>query len=108
MKNVSSGRLPYQITRNCDHMRYAQNTLKPKHSFPRSCCCLAENSPSRPMRRRTASTSTASAINAARKLPMKRSEEHTSELQSRSDLVCRLLLEKKKWIPRLRGSSHTH
>src|SRR2546428_10281379 len=31
------------------------------------------------------------------KVPAKwRSEEHTSELQSRSDLVCRLLLEKKK------------
>src|SRR3989440_1319912 len=29
-----------------------------------------------------------------------RSEEHTSELQSRSDLVCRLLLEKKKKILR--------
>src|SRR2546428_6176833 len=28
-----------------------------------------------------------------------RSEEHTSELQSRSDLVCRLLLEKKKNKP---------
>src|SRR5206468_12472376 len=28
--------------------------------------------------------------------PKVRSEEHTSELQSRSDLVCRLLLEKKK------------
>src|SRR5437588_2654531 len=27
-----------------------------------------------------------------------RSEEHTSELQSHSDLVCRLLLEKKKYI----------
>src|SRR2546428_9051748 len=27
--------------------------------------------------------------------PRARSEEHTSELQSRSDLVCRLLLEKK-------------
>src|SRR5207249_5746573 len=27
---------------------------------------------------------------------LKRSEEHTSELQSRFDLVCRLLLEKKK------------
>src|SRR6267378_4085565 len=27
--------------------------------------------------------------------PEKRSEEHTSELQSRRDLVCRLLLEKK-------------
>src|SRR5260221_7593445 len=28
--------------------------------------------------------------------PAGRSEEHTSELQSHSDLVCRLLLEKKK------------
>src|SRR6266496_6840976 len=28
--------------------------------------------------------------------PPRRSEEHTSELQSRRDLVCRLLLEKKK------------
>src|SRR5438132_8118223 len=28
--------------------------------------------------------------------PKRRSEEHTSELQSHSDLVCRLLLEKKK------------
>src|SRR5438034_1837950 len=31
-----------------------------------------------------------------------RSEEHTSELQSHSDLVCRLLLEKKK------DNTHTH
>src|SRR5438874_13011723 len=31
-----------------------------------------------------------------------RSEEHTSELQSRRDLVCRLLLEKKKLL------SHRH
>src|SRR5260221_10403473 len=29
-------------------------------------------------------------------LQLQRSEEHTSELQSHSDLVCRLLLEKKK------------
>src|SRR2546430_4107992 len=28
--------------------------------------------------------------------PSERSEEHTSELQSQSNLVCRLLLEKKK------------
>src|SRR2546430_9396522 len=28
--------------------------------------------------------------------PLPRSEEHTSELQSQSNLVCRLLLEKKK------------
>src|SRR5207249_10613939 len=33
---------------------------------------------------------------AARTIKCDRSEEHTSELQSRFDLVCRLLLEKKK------------
>src|SRR5207249_6891994 len=33
-----------------------------------------------------------------RPLSRRRSEEHTSELQSRFDLVCRLLLEKKKII----------
>src|SRR5260221_9219992 len=32
----------------------------------------------------------------ARLVAPERSEEHTSELQSHSDLVCRLLLEKKK------------
>src|SRR5258708_32089202 len=31
-----------------------------------------------------------------RRLPLSRSEEHTSELQSPDHLVCRLLLEKKK------------
>src|SRR2546430_7803689 len=31
-----------------------------------------------------------------------RSEEHTSELQSQSNLVCRLLLEKKKTLPHTR------
>src|SRR5436190_10826462 len=44
-----------------------------------------------------------------------RSEEHTSELQSHSDLVCRLLLEKKKTrtsnkqpttLPTLRSQKH--
>src|SRR2546430_7093879 len=32
----------------------------------------------------------------ARSIVRRRSEEHTSELQSQSNLVCRLLLEKKK------------
>src|SRR2546421_6742816 len=36
-----------------------------------------------------------------------RSEEHTSELQSRSDLVCRLLLEKKKKKIKSRECIHT-
>src|SRR2546430_9138822 len=40
--------------------------------------------------------------NSARRRDRVRSEEHTSELQSQSNLVCRLLLEKKKfhiWQP---------
>src|SRR5438132_4967623 len=43
-----------------------------------------------------------------------RSEEHTSELQSHSDLVCRLLLEKKKYTKTMAsdtqhaGTSTTH
>src|SRR5438874_5730820 len=36
------------------------------------------------------------AAGTARSRRNRRSEEHTSELQSRRDLVCRLLLEKKK------------
>src|SRR2546422_7196743 len=40
---------------------------------------------------------------------VERSEEHTSELQSRLHLVCRLLLEKKKKYPKtvLRGVHHS-
>src|SRR6266496_6715261 len=48
-------------------------------------CCVAIST-SRP------STASASTLRAK----YSRSEEHTSELQSRRDLVCRLLLEKKK------------
>src|SRR5690606_39517496 len=36
-----------------------------------------------------------------------RSEEHTSELQSRENLVCRLLLEKKKQSSRKSVNEHT-
>src|SRR5438105_11374694 len=39
-------------------------------------------------------------------LPAIRSEEHTSELQSRVDLVCRLLLEKKKKNIQMPGRKH--
>src|SRR2546430_12224590 len=40
----------------------------------------------------------ARAVRSSGSLPRPRSEEHTSELQSQSNLVCRLLLEKKKHI----------
>src|SRR2546430_8877521 len=43
-------------------------------------------------------------------IPVNRSEEHTSELQSQSNLVCRLLLEKKKETTRAtsRCARHTY
>src|SRR2546430_12618971 len=55
--------------------------------------------------RRNGSTSTsASAVQPPR---ARRSEEHTSELQSQSNLVCRLLLEKKKTTIHIIGNPFT-
>src|SRR5207249_5666550 len=42
----------------------------------------------------------AASVSSPRSSEMCRSEEHTSELQSRFDLVCRLLLEKKNIVRR--------
>src|SRR5439155_2244675 len=50
-------------------------------------------------KRPNASTGVASKVSLPARVspaPSSRSEEHTSELQSRGHLVCRLLLEKKK------------
>src|SRR5438874_11248763 len=51
---------------------------------------------SRPTLRREPASARRVLRRAGRARPSPRSEEHTSELQSRRDLVCRLLLEKKK------------
>src|SRR2546430_10264302 len=40
--------------------------------------------------------------------PDPRSEEHTSELQSQSNLVCRLLLEKKKSLSTVNASTNEY
>src|SRR5438034_6172893 len=58
---------------------------------PRSCVAVSSAAAKRP-----SSTPPPAA-------PTGRSEEHTSELQSHSDLVCRLLLEKKKHQQRRAG-----
>src|SRR2546430_8558928 len=42
---------------------------------------------------------------ARERTPRERSEEHTSELQSQSNLVCRLLLEKKNNLPPISSNS---
>jgi hypothetical protein len=38
-KTVSSGMLAYQIKKNCENEMYAQKTLNPKSSLPRSWKC---------------------------------------------------------------------
>src|SRR2546430_11722228 len=58
--------------------------------WPRS---LSAPGRSRAPRRKALSRDLSSVV---RPCPQTRSEEHTSELQSQSNLVCRLLLEKKK------------
>src|SRR3712207_8266781 len=57
---------------------------------------MASRMSSGPVEQLRPMTSTRSASSVARTAEMSRSEEHTSELQSRQYLVCRLLLEKKK------------
>src|SRR5437588_4877309 len=72
------------------------------HSFPtrrssdlnRSTCGSAPAPRTDAVRHRAATARP----NDSRPLRRRRSEEHTSELQSHSDLVCRLLLEKKKIV----------
>src|SRR6266496_5671661 len=70
-------------------------TLFPYTTLFRSCgrrCqrCARPTSPRRP--------AGAGRAGRRRHRPGARSEEHTSELQSRRELVCRLLLEKKKKV----------
>src|SRR3989442_2721810 len=50
----------------------------------------------------------AGSLRAGRRCPSPRSEEHTSELQSRPHLVCRLLLEKKKKLNEYCGRCQSH
>src|SRR5437868_9283118 len=65
-----------------------------------SACGNSPDSASVRAMRARSSADRASAVCVPRPRPM-RSEEHTSELQSRFDLVCRLLLEKKnKKLPK--------
>src|SRR5438132_9636618 len=77
----------------------------PPGSLPFASRASAQGSPASPTRARHRRTragivgsppGNASHAHSTSCPSMPRSEEHTSELQSHSDLVCRLLLEKKK------------
>src|SRR5947207_8018763 len=71
-----------------DHCVTGVQTCALPISTPSSAPASTPSSPSSAVESQCSTGTSASA----------RSEEHTSELQSHSDLVCRLLLEKKKKI----------
>src|SRR3712207_8143778 len=82
--------------------RPPRSTLFPYTTLFRSSRASALSSPSRPVApslpRRTPKTTLPKCQRVAYVGHPPRSEEHTSELQSRQYLVCRLLLEKKNHI----------
>src|SRR5438034_4368456 len=70
-------------------------TLSLHDALPISVRARSSTAASNAMESRLNSSCTPASRTASTK--KNRSEEHTSELQSHSDLVCRLLLEKKKY-----------
>src|SRR5205807_10020463 len=86
----SSTLFPYTtLFRSCARARRASSTTRSSH-VGRS------RHPRRPRRAPRRSQAAARDLQGARRGLRGRSEEHTSELQSPCNLVCRLLLEKKK------------
>src|SRR2546430_17497367 len=76
--------------------RPPRSTLFPYTTLFRSRVEASASPATRPRARSAPTTRTWKGLGRTRHLRSSRSEEHTSELQSQSNLVCRLLLEKKK------------
>src|SRR3712207_8476185 len=74
---------PYTTLFRSQPSRCRSSSMAPSRTSPPCSSASGRGSKSGPLRRNSAALSP-------------RSEEHTSELQSRQYLVCRLLLEKKK------------
>src|SRR5699024_11826693 len=76
--------------RSTNSSRHSISTSPPRQRWRRS------RPSSTPTRRWSNPSGRGVCPRVGRRPPRRRSEEHTSELQSRFELVCRLLLEKKK------------
>src|SRR2546429_6351580 len=83
--------------------RPPRSTLFPYTTLFRS---VSSSSLSGPTRSAAGATRSITSCSSAPRVTA-RSEEHTSELQSRLHLVCRLLLEKKKQAPHSANLSNT-
>src|SRR2546427_3845151 len=82
---------PYTTLFRSPSLRCGRPALGGMRGVPQNSLCA-----SRAAQTTAASQMTKQACPSAGLPPRIRSEEHTSELQSQSNLVCRLLLEKKK------------
>src|SRR2546430_6204197 len=76
--------------------RPPRSTLFPYTTLFRSQKCTARRGAAAPACASSCMVTTSKCRREGQCHSQKRSEEHTSELQSQSNLVCRLLLEKKK------------
>src|SRR5438477_7826325 len=99
--------------RSCLFFSSWSGDLRDLHSFPtRRSSDLRSGRPSSTAPTAPAAASCSSSIRSASAAihgwttSRKRSEEHTSELQSHVNLVCRLLLEKKKFALPSNTSKH--
>src|SRR2546430_8189057 len=90
--------------------RPPRSTLFPYTTLFRSLSSASSLASERPDRCGSAAAARSRYFTSASGRCLDRSEEHTSELQSQSNLVCRLLLEKKKknQTPTQRRATTTH
>src|SRR5690606_40439497 len=72
------------------------STIPRRQASPCACCSRTTADSKRSRRSSASSADASSTWSRSTRGHWNRSEEHTSELQSRENLVCRLLLEKKK------------
>src|SRR5260370_4271962 len=84
---------PYTTLFRSSFTAISARTQTPSHSHSR---ILGNNGSSFTSSRRAKNNLSLAASSSAETWKQPRSEEHTSELQSHLNLVCRLLLEKKK------------
>src|SRR5690349_22581692 len=82
-----------------DHAQWSSQVRRrrrPGHGFSREICLFSVSICATHRRPQSPGGGARKSRGRSPRIGKGRSEEHTSELQSRRDLVCRLLLEKKK------------
>src|SRR5690625_6053185 len=96
---LSSGRMPPLVQERPDQASARIGAYRPPIPCQCSISASASSVTAKPPGVRRSASHPSSLWFSCPTFCLMRSEEHTSELQSRGHLVCRLLLEKKKPLP---------